>query len=144
IRTAWLYAANAANFVHTMLRLMRERDEVRVVTDQTGTPTWAGTLARTIWAGVQKPALQGTYHWTDAGVTTWHGFAAAIQEEALALGLLARQVPVRAIATHEYPTPARRPAYSVLDSSATVADFGVAQMPWRDALRAMLKEVVRA
>jgi dTDP-4-dehydrorhamnose reductase len=144
VRTAWLYSANGANFVHTMLKLMRERDELRVVADQHGAPTWAATLAHVVWAGVERPALRGIYHWTDAGVTTWHGFAVAIQEEALALGLLARQVPVRAIRTQEYPTPARRPAYSVLDSAATVADFGVTQTPWRDALRAMLKDVAHA
>jgi dTDP-4-dehydrorhamnose reductase len=144
IRTAWLYSANGHNFVHTMLKLMRERDELRVVADQTGAPTWAATLAQVVWTGASKPILRGVYHWTDAGTTSWHGFAVAIQEEARARGLLTRNVPVHAIRTEDYPTPAKRPAYSVLDCSATVADFGVAQTPWRNTLRAMLQEVAHA
>jgi dTDP-4-dehydrorhamnose reductase len=144
IRTAWLYASNGNNFVHTMLKLMRERDELRVVADQIGAPTWATTLASVIWMGAYNSALRGVYHWTDAGSTSRHGFATAIQEEAIKNGLLTRQVPIHAIRTDEYPTPAKRPPYSVLDSRGTVTDFGVAQTPWRLALRQMLKEVARA
>ncbi len=133
VRTAWVYAAVGGNFVHTMLRLMRERDEVRVVADQIGTPTHAATLARTIWS-LLAIGQTGTFHCTDAGICSWYDFAVAIQEEALAAGLLTRRVPVLPIRTEDYPTPARRPAYSVLDKTATWAITGTARH-WRDELR---------
>ena len=144
IRTAWLYSANGGNFVKTMLRLMRERDEVRVIADQIGTPTWANSLARTIWAAVARPDVAGVLHWTDAGVASWYDFAVAIQEEALAQGLLARAVPVTAIATLDYPTPARRPSYSVLDKSETTRVLGETPVYWRANLRQMLRELTDA
>ena len=84
LRTAWVYAATGRNFVFTMLRLMRERAEVRVVADQIGTPTWAAGLARAIWELMEVGAPAGIYHWTDLGVASWYDFAVAIQEEALA------------------------------------------------------------
>ena len=83
------------NFVLAMLRLMRERDGVGVVSDQVGTPTWARKLAEAIWAVADRRELRGIHHWTDAGVASWYDFAVAIQEEALALGLLSRAVPIR-------------------------------------------------
>ncbi len=134
VRTAWVYAAQGNNFVKTMLRLMRERDEVRVVADQIGTPTHAASLARAIWA-LDAAGPTGTFHWTDAGVASWYDFAVAIQEEAFACGLLERMVPVVPIRTSDYPTPARRPAMSVLDKSATWAITGPAAH-WRVELRA--------
>lgn len=139
LRTAWVHAARGNNFVHTMLRLMGSRDEVRVVADQVGTPTHAASLARAIWALAARGAT-GTLHWTDAGVASWYDFAVAIQEEALALGLLDRAVPVLPIATEDYPTPARRPRWSVLDKQATFALVGPARhwrVELRDALAAM-------
>jgi len=136
VRTAWVYAAEGNNFVKTMLRLMRERDEVRVVADQVGTPTNAAGLARAIWA-LDAAGATGTFHWTDAGVASWYDFAVAIQEEAFAAGLLARMVPVVPIRTSDYPTPARRPAMSVLDKSATWALTGPAAH-WRAELRAVV------
>lgn len=141
IRTAWLYSAHGGNFVKTMLRLMRERDEVRVIADQIGTPTWAHSLARTIWAAVARPGVCGTLHWTDAGVASWYDFAVAIQEEALGRGLLERSVPVHAIPTSAYPTPAARPSYSVLDKSDTTRLLDEAPVHWRVNLRHMLDEV---
>ncbi len=140
VRTAWVYAAQGSNFVHTMLRLMRERPEVRVVADQISTPTHAAGLARAIWA---LTGQQGTFHWTDAGVASWYDFAVAIQEEALTLGLLARAVPVIPIRTIDYPTPAQRPAYSVLDKSATWAITGPARH-WRCELRDCLGAIKAA
>ncbi len=139
IRTAWVYAAAGNNFVHTMLRLMRERDELRVVADQIGTPTHALGLARAIWA---MHAHSGIFHWTDAGVASWYDFAAAIHDEALALGLLTRPAQVLPIATADYPTPARRPAYGILDKSATWAITGPARH-WRHELVDCLKEMAR-
>ena len=139
VRTAWVYEVGGANFVRTMIRLMKDRDEIGVVADQTGAPTWATGLARTIWALVEKGAT-GTFHHCDDGVATWHEFAVAIAEEAHALGLIARIPTIRPITTADYPTPARRPAYSLLDSSATRALLGDAPVPWRENLRLMLKE----
>lgn len=144
VRTAWLYSASGHNFVNTMLRLMRERDELGVVADQAGTPTWARTLASAIWAAANKPELSGIYHWSDAGVATWYDFAVAIQEEGLARGLLDRPTSIRPIRTEDYPTPACRPAYSVLDSSATCADFQIREEHWRVCLRQMMEELTHA
>ena len=138
IRTAWLYSRYGHNFVKTMLRLMGERDTVAVVADQRGTPTWAGSLAAVIWAAIDRDLPGGTYHWTDGGEASWFEFAGAIYKEARASGLLRRDVAVRPIPTAEYPTPARRPAYSVLDCAATVAALGVEQRPWDEQLRQML------
>ena len=139
VRTAWLYSKTGGNFVKTMLRLMGERDELSVVADQRGTPTWANSLAEAVWALVEVREFHGTYHWTDAGECTWHEFAVAIQEEALALGLLDRAIPIHPIASEDYPTAARRPQYSVLDCSSTIAALGLQPEPWRVNLRRMLK-----
>lgn len=137
LRTAWVYAAGGHNFVRTMLRLMRERDEVRVVADQLGTPTHAASLARAIW---RLTEASGIWHWTDAGVASWYDFAVAIGEEALALGLLDRPVSVVPIATKDYPVPAKRPAMGILDKSKSWARIGVANH-WRTELRIMLAEM---
>lgn len=142
IRTAWLYSAHGSNFVKTMLRLMQEREEVRVVADQVGTPTWARSLAHTIWAAVNRPAVAGILHWTDAGVASWYDFAVAIQEEAVVRRLLSRAVPVLAIPSSSYPTPARRPSYSVLDTSETTRLLATTPVHWRINLRHMLDELV--
>jgi dTDP-4-dehydrorhamnose reductase len=136
VRTAWVYAAQGNNFVKTMLRVMAERPEVRVVADQIGTPTHADGLARTLWT-LAGAGQRGAFHWTDAGAASWYDFAVAIQEEALAIGLLATPVPVIPIRTADYPTPARRPSYSVLDKTETWAITGPARH-WRDELRACL------
>lgn len=144
IRTAWLYSAHGANFVKTMLRLMREEEPVRVVADQVGTPTWARTLATTIWAAVARPEVAGTLHWTDAGVASWYDLAVAVSEDALTAGLLPHAVPVLPIATADYPTPATRPVYSVLDTSATQDALDVHPIHWRTALRFMLSELAHA
>jgi dTDP-4-dehydrorhamnose reductase len=139
VRTAWLYEAGGANFVRTMIRLMRERDELRVVADQIGAPTWATGLARTIWALVEKGAT-GTFHHCDDGMASWHEFAVAIAEEAFALGLIPRIPVIHAITSAEYPTPALRPRFSLLDCSKTRAFLGDAPVAWRDNLRLMLQE----
>jgi dTDP-4-dehydrorhamnose reductase len=137
VRTAWVYGHHGANFVATMLRLMAQRDQLGVVADQVGTPTHARSLARALWALIGQGAA-GLHHFTDAGVASWYDFAVAIQEEALALGLLERAIPIRPIATSDYPTPARRPAYSVLDKSECWAMIGGPARHWRAELREML------
>jgi dTDP-4-dehydrorhamnose reductase len=139
VRTAWVYSPFGANFLRTMLRLMGERDSVGVVADQVGTPTSTFTLAAALWRFALRPQLQGVHHFTDAGVASWYDFAVAIQEEALALGLLPRAVPVRPIRTADYPTPARRPAYSVLDKTDTWRALAIEPLHWRAALREVLR-----
>ena len=139
VRTAWVYGSRGANFVRTMLQLMAERDELRVVADQIGTPTWATSLADGIWKLAAADA-RGIYHYTDSGAASWYDFAVAIQEEALVLGLLGRAIPVVPIPSIAYPTPARRPHYSVLDKEGTSALIGVPPH-WRANLRRMLAEV---
>ena len=141
LRTAWVYAAAGKNFVLTMLRLMRESEQVRVVGDQIGTPTWAGGLAPAIWDLMDAGAPAGVYHWTDLGVASWYDFAVAIQDEALERGLLARAASIVPISTAEYPTRARRPAFSVLDTSATRALIATPAVHWRHNLRMMLNEL---
>lgn len=141
VRTGWVYSRFGGNFVKTMLRLMAERDSLAVVCDQIGTPTWARGLAQTLWAAVDRPLLQGIYHWSDAGVCSWYDFAVAIAEEGLAAGLLSHSPELRPIPASEYPTPARRPAYSVLDKQQSWQDLGVAPIHWRVQLRAMLQDL---
>ena len=140
LRTGWVYSSYGSNFVKTMLRLMQEKDDLAVVADQVGTPTWAQGLAEAVWAFAARPQLSGVYHWSDVGACSWYDFAVAICEEALALGLLARPVNIRPILASEYPTPAPRPAYSVLDKSNSWRDIAMAGVHWRQQLRAMLED----
>ena len=141
LRTAWVYAATGKNFVLTMLKLMRERDQVRVVSDQIGAPTWARSLGEVIRDLLEVQAPAGICHWTDLGVASWYDFAVAVQDEALARGLLPRAVPIVPIATKEYPTRATRPAFSVLDTTATRAAISTPALHWRHNLRMMLDEL---
>ena len=141
LRTAWVYASEGRNFVHTMLRLMHERQEIRVVCDQIGAPTWASSAAAAIWGLIAANAPGGIYHWTDLGLASWYDFAVAIQEEAQLKGLLNRAIQVVPIRSAEYPTRARRPAFSVLDTAATRAMLKVPAHHWRQNLRSMLDEL---
>lgn len=139
LRTGWVYSSFGSNFVKTMLRLMGERDELSVVADQVGTPTWAKGLARALWAAAARPQLGGIYHWSDVGVCSWYDFAVAICEEACVLGLLPGPVKIHPIPGSAYPTPAQRPAYSVLDKSSSWRDLALEGVHWRQQLRNMLK-----
>jgi dTDP-4-dehydrorhamnose reductase len=143
VRTAWVYAATGANFVHTMLRLMRAKGAVRVVADQVGTPTAARSLAEVLWRIAGNQQIRGIHHWTDAGVASWYDFAVAVAEEGAALRLLPPDITVAPITTADYPTPARRPSYSVLDKRSLGA-FGISPDHWRKGLRAVLREISRA
>jgi dTDP-4-dehydrorhamnose reductase len=135
VRTAWLYSEFGHNFVKTMLRLGAERDRLTVVDDQRGTPTRADDLARAILTLAQKPFEGCTiYHFSGAGETTWYGFAQKIFE------LTGNPIPVLPVATKDYPTPARRPAYSVL-SKEKIAAAGVAVPDWTDSLKNCLEEL---
>lgn len=138
LRTSWVYSVEGSNFVKTMLRLMETRPEIGVVSDQIASPTWARGLARALWRIVQLPDLQGVHHWHDAGAASWYDFAVAIAEEAQTLGLLERPVLVKPITTRDYPTPARRPAFSLLDCTDTWKSLGTPPH-WRAQLRQMLE-----
>ena len=144
-RTAWVYAAHGHNFMRTMLRLAAERDELRVVADQIGTPTPAALIADvTATALARAPAVSGLWHLTAAGRTSWHGFAEAIVAGAHARGLIARVPRVTPIATADYPSPAKRPAWSVLDTTRLRTGFGVDLPPWPDAMAGVLDTIAVA
>lgn len=149
-RTAWVYSAHGQNFLRTMLRLGAERDTLRVVADQRGTPTPTGVIAEGTIAALQQwlsvttsvqAAMEGTHHLVTQGETSWHGFASAIFELAQELGMLKRQPAVQAITTEEFPTAAKRPAYSVLDPTGFQQQFAVTLPPWRDGLTAVMREI---
>ena len=134
-RTAWVYAAHGNNFLRTILRLAAERDELRVVADQIGSPTGAGLIADvTAQVLAQSPQASGLWNLTAAGQTSWHAFAEAIIAGAQRRGLLARSPVVVPIDTSQFPTRAARPAYSVLDSSRLQAAFGISLPHWHDGL----------
>ncbi len=145
LRTAWVYSAHGRNFVKTMLRLAGERPVLRVVADQIGSPTSAADIAAAIAAIAQQlnagNTSWGTYHFAGGGAVTWHGFAEAIFE----LAAPRRGPPplVEAIATADYPTPARRPANSVLDCRRIGEVFGIVPRPWREALAKVIGELYR-
>lgn len=141
-RTAWVYATHGTNFLRTMLRVGAERDVLRVVADQVGTPTPAALIADVTAQVLQHPgALSGTWHLTAEGETSWHGFAGAIFAEAIAAGKLVHAPTVEAIGTAEYPTRAKRPAYSRLDVTSIQSDFGICLPPWREALRRVIADL---
>lgn len=142
VRSSWVYAAGGSNFVITMLRLMRERVELRVVADQIGAPTWASGLANTIWR-LAALNVSGIFHHRDAGVASWYDFAVAIQEEAVTLGLLDKSIPIIPIATSEYPTLAVRPTFSLIDDSSTRQLLADRTEHWRENLRRMLYEEMK-
>ncbi|HST46018.1 MAG TPA: sugar nucleotide-binding protein, partial [Luteimonas sp.] len=141
-RTAWVYAPHGRNFMRTMLRLASERDELRVVGDQVGTPTPAALIAEVTAVAARAPAgPSGLWHLTATGATSWHGFAEAILARAHARGLIARMPRVVAIPGSDYPTPAQRPAYSCLDTGALLSTFKVSLPHWAAALDAVLEEL---
>ncbi|MGG6294364.1 dTDP-4-dehydrorhamnose reductase [Leptolyngbya sp. AN02str] len=149
MRTAWVYGTQGpGNFVKTMLRLGAEREELRVVADQVGSPTWAKDLAdaiavfssRCLPGSTEIAPGSGIYHYTNSGVTSWYDFAIAIFEEARSLGVPMKVQRVLPITTAEYPTPAKRPAYSVLSGKKVAMVLGEHAPHWRQSLRQMLTE----
>jgi dTDP-4-dehydrorhamnose reductase len=139
VRTAWVYAAGHPNFVTTMLGLMNSRDQVRIVADQIGTPTWAVTLAGTTLDLISKGA-SGVFHVTDSGVASWFDFAVAIYELGRKHGLVRKEVEIIPIPSSEFATAAERPKYSVLDKSSTYELLGQATPHWRATLEACLSD----
>jgi dTDP-4-dehydrorhamnose reductase len=147
LRTSWVFSAHGQNFVKTMLRLARERDELRVVADQRGRPTASADLARVLWLLGQRWARAeelawGTYHFAGRGETTWHGFASAIV--AAQRPFTGRAPRVVAIGSADYPTPARRPQNSVLDTSGFERTFGLVPNAWQDDLSAVVRQLSAA
>ncbi len=140
LRTSWLYSEYGSNFVKTMLRLMNERDELQVVDDQRGTPTYAGDLAEMIVHVLQfseeKEWKPGLYHFSNSGETTWYGFAAKIKELSSNTSCV-----IHPVTTAEYKTEASRPAYSVLDKSKIKSAFQVVIPQWEDSLARCLKNL---
>jgi dTDP-4-dehydrorhamnose reductase len=143
LRTAWVYGVRGKNFLLTMLRLARERDRLRVVGDQIGSPTWSRLIAEATAALVQKAAgsdVAETLNLTSQGQTSWHGFASAIVTRGAELGLCP-DIPVDAIGTADYPTPAHRPAYSVLSGEKLDERFGIALPDWRETMELCLGDL---
>ncbi len=155
LRTAWVYGTQGqGNFLKTMLRLGKEREMLSVVSDQIGSPTWAKDIAEAIAQLAQKTAASskdipeqtpifGTYHFTNSGVASWYDFAIAIFEEAEALGYPLKLQSVKPIATADYPTPAQRPAYSVLNGQKIATLLNRDAPYWRASLRKMLQEMLQ-
>ena len=151
-RTAWVYAAHGNNFLRTMLRLGAEREELRVVADQHGAPTDTGLIVDASLAALdrwqdagtsQRAQLSGTHHLVASGATTWYDFASAIFAQAVDRGLLARAPRVVPIATADYPTPAQRPAWSLLDNGGFQRLFNFPLPDWREGLGSVITHLAR-
>ena len=144
VRTSWVYSPVGSNFLLTMLRLHRQKAEadepLKVVADQVGCPTSTVGLTRACWRLVER-RLGGLMHWSDAGAATWYDFAVAIGELAEASGRLDRAAQVLPISTVDYPTPAQRPAYSLLDCSSSREQLGLIPKHWHQALREVIADV---
>lgn len=146
LRTSWVFGTHGNNFVKTMLRLGREREELLVVADQQGCPTSSASIARTLWILAEQFRREGKLHWgvyhySGTPACTWHEFAQQIFRQAAEAGLLSRQPVVRAISTEQYPTPASRPAWSVLDSSLLRQTYRIEPSDWRVELKRVLAEL---
>jgi dTDP-4-dehydrorhamnose reductase len=141
VRTSWVYSVHGRNFVKTMLALFEKPSIVQVVADQIGSPTSARGLAGALWEIVTNSELQGVYHWTDAGVASWYDLAVAVFDYATELGLVKHPVTITPVRTIDYPTAAKRPAMSVLDSTDTWKLLKRMPTHWRHAVKEMLSEL---
>ena len=145
LRTAWVYGARGhGNFVKTMLRLGAQREELKVVADQIGSPTWsydiAGAIANLLSKSIEDPSINGTYHFSNSGVASWYDLAVATFIEAKRLGFPLKVDRVLPISTAEFPTPTQRPHYSVLSKAKIVETLGVYPPHWRESLKRMLAQ----
>ena len=141
LRTSWVYGPVGKNFLLTMLRLTREREQLGVVADQVGCPTATQGLAQACWAVLEHRAA-GVHHWSDAGAASWYDFAVAISELGMSAGLLENPARINPITTADYPTPAQRPSYSLLDCTGTRQSLHLPPLHWREALRQVMGDVV--
>jgi dTDP-4-dehydrorhamnose reductase len=143
-RISWLYGVHGPNFVHTMLRVFREREQARVVNDQLGSPTYAAALAANIAGLIQSGSERcGIYHYCDGGVISWFDFAVAIQDLALKTGMIGKRIPIEAIPTAAYPTRAKRPLHAVLDCGKVKGELGFRVGGWRANLEDFFLEKAR-
>ena len=140
LRTGWVYGPVGKNFVLTMLRLIREREQLGVVADQVGCPTATSGLAQACWA-VLDQGVSGVQHWSDAGAASWYDFAVAIADLGQNSGLLDQPARIKPLTTADYPTPAQRPNYSLLDCSSTRQCLGIPIRHWRVALQGVIAEL---
>jgi dTDP-4-dehydrorhamnose reductase len=140
IRSSWLYASHGKNFLRTILTALQAGKPLRVVSDLTGVPTSARSLASTIWKCAAQPEVRGVHHWVDEGTASWYDFAVAIQEIALETGLIEKPVAITPISWKEYKAPALRPPYSVLDARALSRAIQHQPRPWRNSLAEVLDE----
>lgn len=147
-RTSWVYAARGGNFAKTMLRLARERDRMTVVSDQFGAPTGADLIAdvtaHALRTAAARPEVSGTYHLVAGGETTWHGYASHVIDRARTLGQDLRVQTLDPVPTSAFPTPARRPANSRLDTTRLRQTFGLVLPPWQQGVDRLLDEVLTA
>ena len=141
LRTSWVYGPVGKNFLLTMLRLMCEREQLGVVADQVGCPTATTGLAQACWA-VLEHGVSGIHHWSDAGAASWYDFAVAIAELGKQAGVLQNPARINPITTADYPTPAQRPSYSLLDCTGTRQALQLSPLHWREALRQAMGDVV--
>jgi dTDP-4-dehydrorhamnose reductase len=144
VRTSWLYSEFGGNFVKTMLRIMADKPELKVVNDQIGSPTSAHTLTQFLFELIQSETSSGMYHWTDGGEISWFDFAEAIYVQGKLAGLLANDVTILPIPSAEYPTPATRPYYSVLDRSSSLALTGSEPQGWQSALQHVIRNLAQS
>ena len=144
LRTSWVYGPVGHNFCLTMLRLHRQKaaagESLAVIADQVGCPTATHTLARACWRVIER-GVSGVHHWSDAGAASWYDFAVAIGELGVVQGLLPLAAPVRPIGTEDYPTPAKRPSYSLLECRPTRAALELPPLHWREALAEVLARI---
>lgn len=144
VRTAWLHSSIGANFVKTATRVLTNGSRMRVVDDQVGTPTRSAHLARALWAIAEKPELTGILHFTDAGVASWYDVAVAVMGTLADAKRLPSGAAVEPIESAQWPTPARRPAYSVLDKHSSWQSIGFTPPHWRDGVIESTRELLRA
>ncbi len=140
IRTSWVYSQHGNNFVKTMIKLMNERDSLKVVADQVGSPTWANNLATFIWRIADKPS-KGMLHYSNEGICSWYDFAHAIYLLGQQKALITSDCVLSPILTEQYPTPAKRPAYSLLNKNSTKQAVGVEIPHWLQALDSMMDQL---
>ncbi len=142
MRTAWLYGEHGNNFVYTMLKLMKTKNEIGVVADQFGAPTWARDLSECIVTFIQKDCSSyGIYHAGGEGKCSWHAFALAIQDKAIQEGMLDKKISVKPLITEEYPVRAKRPKYSLLNKDKIKNETGFSFPGWEESLRLFMQEI---
>ena len=141
IRTSWLYSCHRNNFVKSMIRQMSEKEQLCVVSDQVGSPTSTDSLVDLIFTMLKTEDYSGIYHWSDSGSVSWYDFALVIQDYCLGAGLLKKRIPIIPISTDQYPTPARRPKYSVLDLSLTKERYSIEPKPWKESLKQVIDRI---